>query len=421
MYERLFRYNIMPLFVANKKGEIVAYNKKFEELTESNGTSLINKTFSTLFAPEKEEDSQKFSLIEYGFFDESSAQEVVFISKKQKKYYLRLWIDAKFDEDLSLAAVEDFTEKRELELTLAQQNKKLVELKDQLQDFNQKLEVKVKARTNQLTKANKQINALLERKNEFINELAHDLRTPLVPITYLIESLEDEIKEKEAKKDLEVMKNNANYLKLLVEDILNLARIDSNRTEFNFEEGNIYDIVKHVLENNKITFDKLKMKEKNLVPKNTPSIHMDKLKITEVLENLVMNATKFMNDGGTLDLSAKVKGKFLEVTVTDDGMGIQKENIEKVFEEFFKGDSARHTHKGHGLGLSICKRIIEKHGGRIWAESKGANKGTSIIFTLRLSKYVKKTKHPKGKKIVRKEDAAYIKRLNMLKKKLKKK
>jgi PAS domain S-box-containing protein len=418
MYQRLFQYNILPLFICDKKGDILGYNNKFNEMYGKK-SSIKNMNFSEIFKPESKKEKQKFSLIEFGFFNESEAHDLVFENKEGEKRYVRLWIDAKFEEDISLAAVEDYTEKRKLELKLAEQNEILKKLKNELQDFNIKLEKKVKKRTSQLTKANKEIKILLERKNQFINELAHDLRTPLTPITYLIESIKEDIKDKENLKDLQIIENNANYLKNLVEDILKLARIDNDKVEFNFEDANIYNIIENVISNNKITFDKFKLKLINNLSKKTQKVYIDRLKITEVLENLVMNASKFMDKGDKLTFSVKRKNKFLEVTVKDTGIGIDKEHLDKIFHEFYKADTSRH-HKGSGLGLSICKRIIKKHGGDIWAESKGKGKGTSIKFTLKVSKYVS-DEHRKQKKSKHKDlDKKYVNKLKKLEKKLKK-
>ncbi|MBD3204286.1 PAS domain S-box protein [Candidatus Woesearchaeota archaeon] len=418
MYERLFKHNIMPLFICDKKGEIIAYNKKFKKLYGKKAT-LKNKNFSEIFKPESKEEKQKFSLIEFGFFEESDAHDLIFNTIKGEKRYVRLWIDAKFDEDLSLAAVEDYTDKRKLELKLTKQNLKLKELKDELEDFNKNLEKKVDKRTKEVKQANKQIKILLERKNQFINELAHDLRTPLTPITYLIESIKEDINNKEMLKDIQIIENNTNYLKNLVEDILKLARIDNNKVEFNFEGANIYDVVQNVIINNQVTFNKLKIRTENKISKKTPEVYIDKLKITEVLENLVMNSTKFMKKGGKLTFSTKKKDNFIIVSVKDDGIGIDKKHLQKIFHEFYKADSSRH-HKGSGLGLSICKRIIEKHGGKIWAESKGKGKGTAIKFTIKLLKSIRKSEMKKQKPNNTDIDKKYVNKLKKLKEKLKK-
>ncbi|MFH0874551.1 MAG: ATP-binding protein [archaeon] len=389
MLERLFRHNIMPLFICDKKGEIVSSNLKFSELTEYNESDLVEKRIVDIFEPETEEEKQKFSLIELGFFKDTIAHDVILVTKKNEKRNVLLWIDANFDDSLSLAAVEDYTEKRKMELQLQSQNEKLSKLTKDLENFNKKLEEKVIVRTSEVLKANEEIKLLLERKNQFINELAHDLRTPLTPITYLTESLKTDIKDPELQKDLKVMEENAKYLKILVEDILKLARIDNNKVEFDFVDTDLNEIVNSVISKNSVTFKKLNMSIVNKLPNVLSLVYIDKLRITEVFENLIMNATKFMDPGGVVEFYARENGEFMEIRVKDNGIGIEQEHIKKLFQEFYKVDSARNPKSGTGLGLSICKRLVEKHGGKIWVESEGKGKGTSIIFSLKISKYIK--------------------------------
>ncbi len=416
MLERLFKHNIMPLFILDKTGEIIAFNLKFQEVTRYSEQELVGKSLTTIFQPEKEEEKQKFALMEYGFFKESQAHDVVMISRDSEKRYVRLWIDAQFDDELSLAAVEDYSDKRTMELQLADQNEKLLKMTAELSDFNHRLEIKVQERTIELSKANEEIKILLERKNQFINELAHDLRTPLTPITYLTESLKSDIKDPTVQKDLKIMEDNARYLKLLVEDILKLARIDNNKVEFNYEEADIGEIAGIVSQNNSITFKKLGMTLENKIPKGMPKVYIDKLRITEVFENLVMNSTKFMDKGGKLEFHAVEDDKLIRVSVKDNGIGIDKDQISKLFQEFYKIDSARNPKSGTGLGLSICKRLVEKHGGKIWAESEGVGKGTSIVFTLPISKYVQK--EPR-QEVDQPEDAKYLEKLAKIQEKMK--
>jgi len=416
MLERLFKHNIMPLFILDKTGEIIAFNLKFQEVTRYSEQELVGKSLTTIFQPEKEEEKQKFALMEYGFFKESQAHDVVMISRDSEKRYVRLWIDAQFDDELSLAAVEDYSDKRTMELQLADQNEKLLKMTAELSDFNHRLEIKVQERTIELSKANEEIKILLERKNQFINELAQDLRTPLTPITYLTESLKSDIKDPTVQKDLKIMEDNARYLKLLVEDILKLARIDNNKVEFNYEEADIGEIAGIVSQNNSITFKKLGMTLENKIPKGMPKVYIDKLRITEVFENLVMNSTKFMDKGGKLEFHAVEDDKLIRVSVKDNGIGIDKDQISKLFQEFYKIDSARNPKSGTGLGLSICKRLVEKHGGKIWAESEGVGKGTSIVFTLPISKYVQK--EPR-QEVDQPEDAKYLEKLAKIQEKMK--
>ena len=103
-----------------------------------------------------------------------------------------------------------------------------------------------------------------------------------------------------------------------------------------------------------------------------------------MLHNLISNAIKFMPKGGTLNFETLKKDNFLYVRIKDSGIGMTQKTLSRLFEPFFKADQSRHS-QGSGLGLSICKTIVENHKGKIWAESKGLGKGTIITFTLPLS------------------------------------
>jgi signal transduction histidine kinase len=103
---------------------------------------------------------------------------------------------------------------------------------------------------------------------------------------------------------------------------------------------------------------------------------------------------KYSPNGGNITIDAKDDGKFVVVSVKDEGTGMNSEQLNHVFEEFYKADESRHDFGSSGLGLSICKRIVEKHGGKIWAESKGKGKGTTMFFTIPTSnKKTSRTDH----------------------------
>jgi two-component system sensor histidine kinase VicK len=143
--------------------------------------------------------------------------------------------------------------------------------------------------------------------------------------------------------------------------------------------------------------DKAIEKSKPLLEKNHININSkvdenimvkaDKIWLAEVFDNLISNAVKYTPEGGVITCDAKDDGTFVTVSVADTGIGIGKDQLDRVFEEFYKVDSSRHDLGSSGLGLPICKRIVEKLGGRIWAESPGPGKGTTIFFTLPTSSH----------------------------------
>jgi signal transduction histidine kinase len=108
------------------------------------------------------------------------------------------------------------------------------------------------------------------------------------------------------------------------------------------------------------------------------------MEFNELVDNLLINAVKFTPGKGSIVFKAEKKKDFVKISITDSGIGLTPEQIEHVFEEFYKVDPSRHDLDSSGLGLSICKRIVEKHGGTIWVESPGLEKGSTFNFTLSL-------------------------------------
>jgi two-component system CheB/CheR fusion protein len=128
---------------------------------------------------------------------------------------------------------------------------------------------------------------------------------------------------------------------------------------------------------------KKKLKMSLEIEKDLPDIEADELKVKEIIYNLLSNAVKFTPEGGKIGMRAKVTGPDIEITVWDSGIGIAPENMEKIFEGFFRVDTpySRVT-EGTGLGLPLSKKMVELHGGRLSVESKGLEKGTSVRFSL---------------------------------------
>ena len=108
----------------------------------------------------------------------------------------------------------------------------------------------------------------------------------------------------------------------------------------------------------------------------------DKLRLLELVDNLVSNAVKFMPGGGCLSFDAEENDGFVKISIEDTGIGISEEQMDHIFDEFYKADPSRHDLNSSGLGLTICKRIVEKHNGEIWAESEGLGKGATLQVVL---------------------------------------
>jgi signal transduction histidine kinase len=172
-------------------------------------------------------------------------------------------------------------------------------------------------------------------------------------------------------------------MKELVDKTIELARLNSTNVKIESENQHLLTEINSILDNFELLFEKNHIKVENKIDKNI-FVQADKLKLEELLNNLLTNSVKYSSEkGGEINIEAEENKGFVTISISDNGAGMDKEQLDHVFEEFYKADESRHDLDSSGLGLAICKRIVEKHGGKIWAESKGKGKGSTFYFTLR--------------------------------------
>ena len=279
-----------------------------------------------------------------------------------------------YSKNLEKLVAERTRELEEKTKYLEQINQDLTVAREQLYILNKNLEERVKERT-------KDVEKLLKQKDEFINQLGHDLKNPLGPLINLIPLLEEKENDSAKKEMLTVLHRNADYMKNLVVKTLELAVLNSPNTKFSIEIMNLFKEVDQSIGNKKILFDEDKIKFSNKIDHKL-SIKADRLRLEELLTNIFENSVKYSQDGCRITIDAEQTNDFVKISIVDNGIGMTKEQTERIFDEFYKADSARHDIQNTGLGMSICKRIVEKHGGNIWVESPGPGKGTTVFFTL---------------------------------------
>jgi len=197
----------------------------------------------------------------------------------------------------------------------------------------------------------------------------------------LLPILENHVSDEKDKHLVKVLNRNANYMRNLVKKIIDLAKLNSSKTKFSFEDVSLGDLVDGVVAVNSSLFV-----EYGVVVENTVSsdclVHVDPLHIQEVFTNLFNNAVKHSDKERWIGIDAVEQDDYVFVSVCDTGIGISEEQLCYLFDEYYTADSSRHDFDSSGLGLPICKRIIEKHDGWIWAESPGLGKGSTFYFTL---------------------------------------
>lgn len=230
----------------------------------------------------------------------------------------------------------------------------------------------------------------LERmRSDFVANVSHELRTPLTAIKAYTETLlGGALKEEVAHKFLEVIKRHADRLERIVDDLLMLSKIEFEEFQWNREILPLGDLVEGVLQLFRDSFEKKKMKViLNPVPERL-KVYGDRKYLEQVLFNLLDNALKYGRENGTVIVSVVERDKKeAEISVKDDGIGIPREDLPRIFERFYRVDKGRSRELGGtGLGLSIVKHIVQAHGGRVWAEST-PGKGSTFYFTLPLANF----------------------------------
>jgi two-component system phosphate regulon sensor histidine kinase PhoR len=225
----------------------------------------------------------------------------------------------------------------------------------------------------------------LERvRQDFVANVSHELRTPLTTIKGYAETLlEGALKEDVAFQFIQIIKKHADRLTKIVEDLLMLSRIESKEFRLNKESIPLQDLVSDVLDYVREAAEKKKISINRSEPFPFLKVEVDRNYLEQVLINLIDNAIKYTPDGGRIMISVVEKdGKEIEFSVHDNGIGIPREDIHRIFERFYRVDKGRSQESGGtGLGLSIVKHLIQAHGGRIWVESR-LGEGSIFYFTL---------------------------------------
>lgn len=222
----------------------------------------------------------------------------------------------------------------------------------------------------------------MERR-EFVANVSHELRTPLTTMRSYLEALADGAWRDEniAPTFLNVTQTETERMIRLVNDLLNLSKMDSRDYKINKEFVEFNKFFNRIIDRFEMSKSQ-NVKFNRYIPDTSYFVEVDTDKLTQVIDNIISNALKYSPDGGNIRFGFTVQENMLKVMVSDDGMGIPKENVNKIFDRFYRVDRARsRAMGGTGLGLAIAKEMIEAHGGKIWAESE-EGVGTTIFFTL---------------------------------------
>ncbi len=248
----------------------------------------------------------------------------------------------------------------------------------------EKTNMAIKALYKELEKKNEELRELDRLKSKFVSTVSHELKTPLTIIktalSQMLDGLYGNLKEEQRKK-LTMALNSANSLRRIIDNLLDIAKLEAKKVELQIATFNFVQLAKEI----KDSLEGL-AQEKGIsmsIRSSRPKIEIeaDRDRIAQVLINLLGNAIKFTKEG-SIEITIEDRLEFIECSVSDTGRGIAAEDLPKVFERFQQfGKSFAPGYEGTGLGLSICKEIIELHQGHIEVFSE-LNKGTTFCFTL---------------------------------------
>jgi len=255
----------------------------------------------------------------------------------------------------------------------------------QLEHLAQTLEQRVQHRTQLLLEANRRLQELDKLKSDFVSTVSHELRTPMTSIKGYVDNILDGLTGALTERQsyyLNRVKSNVERLTRMINELLDLSRIEAGKVDLNLGNVRMHEFVSEVVEGFQVMAQQKGLTLRMHQPDELPVIRCDHDKLHQVLTNLVQNAIKFTPAGGEVRVESQVRADgFLTIGVIDTGCGIPPHELDKVFEKFYRGEFGSPDDPRWGLGLAIAKSLVKLHGGQIWVEST-PGQGSRFYFTV---------------------------------------
>lgn len=377
-YRALFESANDEIIYVNKSGTIIDANKKVTDIFGYTPQEVIGKNFVDLDFI----NPNQMPAMEKAFSNTLQGTGGWGLTELESKHkdgstvYIEASISPLHKEgkpDGIMAVVRDVTERKQMQ-------EKVTEYSDQLE---QRLE--------ELQKAYEKLQELDKLKDNFLSTVSHELRTPLTSIKSFAEILLTYDNERETEKEfLTIINDESDRLTRLINDFLDISKIESGHIQWENVELEIPQIIETSVNATQALATKMNLQIDVSLQPNLPHVFGDGDKLVQVMTNLISNAINFTAEGGIIRIFAEPlrsedsleKPDFVKIDVADTGEGIAPEDQEYIFEKFSQvGDTLKDKPPGTGLGLAICKEIVEHHGGSIWVESE-VGKGSTFSFTL---------------------------------------
>jgi signal transduction histidine kinase len=226
-------------------------------------------------------------------------------------------------------------------------------------------------------------------RREFFSKVSHELRTPLTPIRGFVDLLRlsaGDLLNEEQHGFLRTIKSNADRLKYLIDDILDISRFEAGNIVLNFDDVNVGETIRDVVESLRLESEKKNMEVVVDIEPDLPAVVADQNRLAQVVLNLFSNAVRYTYEGGKITVRAFLNpAQLLQIEVVDTGVGMSPAQLQKLFRPFYRADNPlKERVNGTGLGLSIAKSLVEQHNGEMWVSSE-LGKGSTFSFVLPLT------------------------------------
>lgn len=362
-------YNVSPYatFILDNDKKIESYNEKFQYMFQYQNDELVGHPFSSIVSDNGQKEAKKY-------FDalENSGKII------DQENWLKRKDGTEFPVLFSSVRIQDSSDKQNGYLCIILDQSEAYQIKELEQKYNALLQEQLAT----LKETEKQ-------KDEFASMVSHELKTPLFPIKFHAKMIRDpdfgELNEQQ-KESLNQIYFNAERLETIIDDLLDSQRIELHTMKFKLSEIHLFQIMGEIYHQNEIY-----MQDKNILFTNVTTDDLifksDPGRLNQVITNLIKNSVDFVPDiGGKIEMGAYKENNSVLFYVKDNGIGISKEEQERLFHKFYQTDtSVTRKHGGTGLGLSICKGIVDNLGGKIWIEST-LNIGTTVFINIPIAK-----------------------------------
>lgn len=369
--------------ILDRNGALVYANDKLCQFSQYSRAELIGRPFTLLSAEQNQANQHQiiWDCLQRGAVWQGEMR----IRTRDGRLG---WVDASLVPTRNIAGElhhyiciqTDVTERKRNAEALAANQKALEMLTENLEQL-------IRQRTAELEKSNEDLLHANQVKSDFISIVSHELRTPLTSIKSFAEILNDDLDDPDAKKCLGIINDEADRLNRLINDILDLQKIEAGRMVWRDEKVNLVDIARAAVDAFAAAYQTKNVALLLAADDPTLCAIADSDKLRQVLANLLSNALKYTHEGKVevsvnrvWDINSKVP--FIQIAVADTGSGLAASQLERIFERFYQVDDAQSRKtQGTGLGLAICKQIIDHYQGQLWAESE-LGRGSTLVFTL---------------------------------------